>query len=232
MPTRYLKPGICDSKHIDSLSPEAECLYYRILVNVDDFGRLDARPLIIKARCFPLREDLKSSTVEKWLKELAIKGLTHVYTCMDEPFLQLNKWDNKPRAAESKFPAYNDQCIHLYTDVPLTETVTKTKTVTKTVKPTLACRPDDVSKSVWDDFILQRKTKFTQTALNGLTNQAMKAGISVEAALKEACDRGWQSFKAAWMNNIRTSGAMSDEDAMENSGAARWLKKEQANGRA
>lgn len=133
MPTRYLKPGICDSKHIDSLSAEAECLYYRLLVNVDDFGRLDARPLIIKAKCYPLREKLKSSKVEKWLKELAVKGLAVVYICMDEPFLQMNKWDNKPRASHSKFPEFDSECIQMYTVVPLTKTETGTKTETKTV---------------------------------------------------------------------------------------------------
>lgn len=134
MPTRYLKPGICDSKNIDLLSAEAECLYYRLLVNVDDFGRLDARPLIIKAKCYPLREKLKSSKVEKWLKELATKGLANVYTCMDEPFLQINKWDNKPRASHSKFPCFDGECIQLYTDVPLTETGTKTVTETETAQ--------------------------------------------------------------------------------------------------
>ena len=132
MPTRYLKPGICDSSSIDSVSPEAERLYYRLLVNVDDFGRMDARLPIIKARCFPLKEEMKSSVIEKWLKELAESGLTLVYICMDEPFLQFTKWDNKPRASESKFPAFDDTCIQMYTDVPLTETVTVTKTVTET----------------------------------------------------------------------------------------------------
>ena len=120
MPTRYLKPGICDSSNIDRISPEAERLYYRLLVNVDDFGRLDARLPIIKAKCFPLKESLTSDVVGGWLKELAESGLVIVYTCMDDPFLQLNRWDNKPRASDSKYPEFDGSCIQMYADVPLT----------------------------------------------------------------------------------------------------------------
>ena len=52
MPTRYLKPGIRDSELIDGLSAEAEVLFYRLLVTVDDFGRANARPSMVKAACF------------------------------------------------------------------------------------------------------------------------------------------------------------------------------------
>ena len=49
MPTRYLKPGIRDSERIEAIaSPDAEILFYRLLVSVDDFGRTDARPLMVK----------------------------------------------------------------------------------------------------------------------------------------------------------------------------------------
>ena len=56
MPTRYLKAGIRDSETIDRLSSAAEVLYYRLLVTVDDFGRYDARPAMLKAACFPIKE--------------------------------------------------------------------------------------------------------------------------------------------------------------------------------
>jgi len=143
MPTRYLKPGICDSKHINELSAEAERLYYRLLVNVDDFGRLDARLPIIKSRCFPLKDTLPLVDVEEWLKELVLNSLAYVYKCMDDPYLQINRWDNKPRATESKYPAYSDECIQMYTDVPLTVN-RKPKTVNRKLKPkpeTKDCQP-------------------------------------------------------------------------------------------
>ena len=101
MPTRYLKAGICDSSHIESIpSDAAEVLYYRLLVTVDDFGRYDARPAVIKARCFPLREDLPSKQVDDWLLELAQAELVWLYEVNGQPYLQVQRWDNKPRAAE------------------------------------------------------------------------------------------------------------------------------------
>lgn len=139
MPTRYLKPGIRDSATIDNLSPVAEILYYRLLVTVDDFGRYDARPAMIKSQCFPVKDSMTPEKCQKALQELADAGMILAYSIDGKPYLQIQKWDNKPRATESHFPAYSDTCIQTYTDVkhphtnvPLTVTVTKTETVTET----------------------------------------------------------------------------------------------------
>lgn len=61
-------------------------------------------------------------------------------------------------------------------------------------------KPDGVSDSVWKDFKKQRKTPLTETALNGIIKQANLAGYSLEEALTESVERGWQSFKAEWVN--------------------------------
>ncbi len=136
---RYLKSGIRDSESIENLSPIAENLYYRLLVTVDDFGRYDARPAMIKAACFPIKDSINATKTEALLKELAQHGLIEIYVEQDKPFLQMTKWDNIPRAKESKYPAnphdatqvYADVC-NSHTDVPLTKTETETKTETKT----------------------------------------------------------------------------------------------------
>ena len=98
MPTRYLKPGICDSDAIDKCSPLAETLFYRLLVNVDDFGRLDCRPVLVKSKCFPLKEELTSKDIETLLAELVRNGLVIVYQQGERTFLQMQKWDNQPRS--------------------------------------------------------------------------------------------------------------------------------------
>lgn len=70
-------------------------------------------------------------------------------------------------------------------------------------------KPDDVSQETFDDFIRQRKTKFTNTALKGIRREAEKAGYSLEDALRTAVERGWQSFKADWVtkgNGNETTG--------------------------
>ena len=139
MPTRYLKPGVRDSECIDGLTPQAENLFYRLLVTVDDFGRFDARPAMIKANCFPIKDSMSINKCKDLLDELEINELITVYVVSGKNILQMSKWDNVPRAKESKYPAPVDKRIQVHTDVyrlhtdaPLTETETETKTKTET----------------------------------------------------------------------------------------------------
>lgn len=81
-----------------------------------------------------------------------------------------------------------------------------------------ASRPDDVSESVWNDYLSLRKQKrspLTETALRGIINEAEKAGITLEQALELCCARGWQGFKSEWTheNNsgINASGNVKSE---------------------
>ena len=202
MPTRYLKPGVRDSESIDSLTPQAENLFYRLLVTVDDFGRFDARPAMIKANCFPIKDSVSINKCKDLLYELETNELITVYVVSGKNILQMSKWDNVPRAKESKYPAPVDKRIQVHTDVykshtdaPLTETETKTKTETKTP-------PDGVSQLVWDSFVQQRKSKkaqVTDLVIDGIKKQADIAGWSLEDALNEVVVRNWQSFKAEWV---------------------------------
>jgi len=209
MPTRYLKPGVRDSEAIDNLSPQAEILFYRLLVTVDDFGRFDARPAMIKAQCFPIKDSISISKCKDLLDELNNKGLIYIYEAGGKLNLMMCKWDNVPRAKESKYPAPADVCLHLHTsvnqvntDAPLTVTETKTKTETKTLEP-----PEGVSQSVWDEFIAHRKSKkakVTDLVIQGIYKEAEKAGWLLEDALKETIVRNWQSFKADWVQPKQT----------------------------
>ena len=64
-------------------------------------------------------------------------------------------------------------------------------------------RPEGVSKQVWDDWISHRKLKkarVTDTALSAIVKESRKAGMSLEEALIESCQRGWVGFKAEWFN--------------------------------
>jgi len=170
MPTRYLKPGICDSDAIDKTSPLAETLWYRLLVNVDDFGRMDARPAVVRSKCWPLKDSITNADTLKTLIELQACGLIFIYESNGCSYLQMQKWDNVPRAKESKCPAFDDTCIHLHADVcggntvlPVTVTVTVTETVNR--KPETENRnaafalPDWIDKTQWDLWMKTRKGK-------------------------------------------------------------------------
>jgi hypothetical protein len=204
MPTRYLKPGIRDSETIDSLSPLAETLFYRLLVTVDDFGRYDGRPAMIKAACFPIK-DINPTKCAALLDELHSSGLVYVYTVDGKPFVQMRKWDNIPRAKESKYPEHSDDCTHLHTsaniprtDVPLTETETKTQTEKKPAQD-CAPLPDGLDVNAWQkwtDFRKAIKKPMKEPSIPAAMQALAKHGLNQMAVVDQSIANGWQGLFA------------------------------------
>ena len=85
MPNRILKESICRSDSIDCLSWFEEVLFYRLIVNCDDYGRFDGRTAIIKGSCFPLK-DITTKDIEKSLNKLSAAGLVRVYETQGRPY--------------------------------------------------------------------------------------------------------------------------------------------------
>lgn len=62
--------------------------------------------------------------------------------------------------------------------------------------------PDGVSDSVWQSFVKARKARratITDVVIEGIKREADKAGWTLENAIRECVERGWQSFKAEWV---------------------------------
>lgn len=107
MPNRFLKESITTSENIDSLTADAERFFYRLTVVCDDFGRMDARPSVLRARCFPLKLDrITDGDVAVWMDELTEADLVRVYEADGRPYLQVTTWTKHQtvRAKASKFP--------------------------------------------------------------------------------------------------------------------------------
>ena len=97
-----------------------------------------------------------------------------------------NKQDNKPLTNSQQTGNNNNKEVKEY------------KNIKKEYIP-----PEGVSLSVWEDFKKLRKVKkapITETAMNGIQREADKVGWTLEQALSECCARGWQSFKAEYIN--------------------------------
>ena len=106
MPNRIIKESICTSDSVDCLSWFEEVLFYRLIVNCDDFGRFDGRTAVIKNRLFPLKDNLTLKNVESAINKLASAGLVVPYEAMGKPFLYLPTWNEHQtiRAKKSKYP--------------------------------------------------------------------------------------------------------------------------------
>ena len=106
MPNRILKESICTSENIDGLSAFQETVFYRLIVNCDDYGRMDARPKLMASKLFPLK-DIRAAQMEDALRALTSAELVTLYEVDGKPFLQMNTWDRhqQVRAKKSKYPS-------------------------------------------------------------------------------------------------------------------------------
>ena len=106
MPNRIIKESICTSDSLDGLGWFEEVLFYRLIVNCDDYGRFDGRTAVIKNRLFPLKENLTLKSVESAINKLATAGLVTLYTSDGKPYLLLPTWNEHQnvRAKKSKYP--------------------------------------------------------------------------------------------------------------------------------
>lgn len=107
MPNRILKESICTSETIDGLSADAERFFYRLLVQCDDYGRMDGRASVLRARCFPLRLDtVTDKDIKAWLDELIAVDLLWLYQAEGKTCLQVTTWakHQQTRAKNSKYP--------------------------------------------------------------------------------------------------------------------------------
>ena len=84
-----------------------------MIVNCDDFGRMDARPKILASKLFPLK-DIRPAQMEGALRALTSAELVCLYEVGGKPFLQMKTWDRHQqiRAKKSKFPGMDEAEIN------------------------------------------------------------------------------------------------------------------------
>ena len=68
----------------------------------------------------------------------------------------------------------------------------------------------------WATIRKVKKLQATQTAFEGLLREAAKAGVTLQAAVTECCERGWGGFKAEWLANSKARAGPSAAPAKIN----------------
>ena len=96
-----------------------------------------------------------------------------------------------------------------HSDAPDTDTDTDTDTeqmhkkIKEPPKPSASSELfDGIDSQVVADFKALRtklKAPITKTSIDGIKREADIAGLSLEAALKMCCERGWRGFNAEWL---------------------------------
>lgn len=118
MPNRIIKESVCTSDTIDQMSWFEECFYHRLWTACDDYGRMDARPAILKSKLFPLKDRLSLKDIQNALQRMVDIGCVRLYECDSKPYLYLPSWEvhQQVRAKRSKFPAPGETCNHMISD--------------------------------------------------------------------------------------------------------------------
>ena len=95
MPNRILREGILDSEAVNKLGPQAELFYRRLMSVIDDFGRFDARPTVLRSRCYPLQlSSVREADISRWLAECQAAGLLSLYDVDRKQYLARQKLIN------------------------------------------------------------------------------------------------------------------------------------------
>lgn len=107
MPQRILRDWT-DSEIIDKLRFEEEVLFTRLIMKADDFGNYHAKPQLIKSLLFPLKDGIRVSDIDRWLKNIEAAGLIRSYTHNGSPFLNIVKFGQRLRQTKRIFPEPSD----------------------------------------------------------------------------------------------------------------------------
>jgi hypothetical protein len=118
VPNRFIKETICKSETLDKLTAEEERLFYRLIVNCDDYGRFDSKPSIVKNSCYRLDEGkIKIDSVGNWINKLRDVGLITLYENHGKTYLEFKTWHEHQqiRSTRSKYPGSTDEDSKLIT---------------------------------------------------------------------------------------------------------------------
>jgi hypothetical protein len=112
MPNRILREGILTSERINSLKPQAELFFRRLMSVVDDFGRYSANPALLRAHCYPLKlDEVREADISRWLTEVESAGLIALYAVETKRYLEVLDFRQQVRAKDSRYPHPNSERI-------------------------------------------------------------------------------------------------------------------------
>jgi hypothetical protein len=147
MPNRIVRDAILSSERVASLGWAEEVLFRRLMSIVDDYGRHEANPKLVRSKCYPMQTDeVTVDLVCKWLRACQKAGLILLYQSGGKEYLELVNFGQQIRAA-SKCPAPDSNCSQVQTDAHLGVAVSEVVSVAEVVKdscpvPQAAAEPE------------------------------------------------------------------------------------------
>ncbi len=213
---RSVKPEFWTDEKIVELSAFARLLFIGLWNFADDEGRMVYSPKRIKMQVFPS----DSLDISELFGEIRREKLVTIYVVEDVEYLQINNFD-KHQKIDKRSPSKLPECPCAPPNpaesprIPTTEGIKEGNGKEgngKERKNKSPAAPEfDAGKALSElgakdpalsDYLKLRKAKrapVTETVIADLQSEAMKAGLSIHETLVMCCSRGWQGFKAEWL---------------------------------
>ena len=102
MPNRILRPWL-DSEAVNSLNDAEEVFFIRLIMAADDFGRFYGTPQLLKSYLYPLK-DKRTADMPRLVAACEKAGMIASYEVSGRRYIQILKFKQQVRTAESKFP--------------------------------------------------------------------------------------------------------------------------------
>lgn len=224
MPTRILRDWT-DSEPIESISWQDEVFFTRLIMKVDDFGRFSANPKLLNSLIFPLKTGIRDSDIFRILSNLQRADLIAVYEVEGKNYLQIKKFGNKPRAKESKYPAFASNMKANVCNLQTNACLTVTETETETVSSSSAHADGRLALEDFDSFWTAYPRKVGKADAKKAWIKTAKERPELSAVLrairKQCNSTEWQKDRGAfiphpstWLNQGRWDDGGLDMDAL------------------
>lgn len=119
MPNRIIREAILSSEKVALLGWPEEVFYRRLQSVVDDYGRYEANPQLLRARCYPLQTDqVRAADISRWMAACQKSGLILCYEVDRKQYLEVLNFGQQQRSA-SKYPAPDSKCYQVPADAHL-----------------------------------------------------------------------------------------------------------------
>lgn len=201
VPNRIIKESIHTSEDVNRMTDFQFRLWVSLITYVDDFGRGDARPAIIKGSCFPLRDRITNKDIDAALRALAGIGCVSLYEVDGKPYLYFPTWESHQtvRNQKSKYPApaegeqlqaIESSCKQLKANVPVIQS-------------------ESGSESEYNPKDNKRAARFTPPTVEEVREYCRERGNAVDASrfVDFYTAKGWMVGKTRmkdWKAAVRT----------------------------
>lgn len=102
--SRLFPQSFLSCEHYNSISVFARDFFVRLWTHADDFGRDDARPVMLRTQLYPLLLDkVGESDIERALLECERASLVRPYSVNGRPYLEILNYNQRIRT-KSKYP--------------------------------------------------------------------------------------------------------------------------------